>query len=61
MLAAGTLAVGLGGVAALVSSRRPGGKGDSFAAFAIAAALLTSGLAAVRVLAGEPTPTLKLT
>jgi hypothetical protein len=60
VLAAGTFAAGVGGVAAIVASRKPGGGGDAFAAFAIATALAGATLGALRVLLGEPTPTFKL-
>ena len=61
LLAAGTFAAGVGGVAAIVASRKPGGSGDAFAAFAISAALAGAALGSVRVLLGEPTPTFRLT
>jgi hypothetical protein len=60
LLAAGTFAAGVGGVFAIVASRKPGGSGDAFAAFAIATALAAAALGATRVLLGEPTPTLRL-
>jgi len=60
ILALGTFAVGVGGVAAIVSSRKPGGDGDTFAAIAIVTGLGAAALGALRVLLGEPTPTFKL-
>lgn len=60
VLALGTLAFGLGGVAALIAARKPGGDGDILAAFAVASGLAGATLGATRVLLGEPTPTFRL-
>jgi hypothetical protein len=60
VLAVGTFVVGLGGVAALVAARTKSEHAETFAAFAVAAALGSAAITSVRVLLGEPTPTFRL-